>query len=224
MRVTPTSTRKLSASTLTVGWASTNSPIGRAATIITPTEANTAATITGRLLVMPTAVMTESSEKTMSMTAICTSTLANAAFVPAAPPAAGSPGPSSDSWISFTLFHNRNRPPPMRMTSRPEMAWSNTVTRGAVRPMIHTRENRSAMRVPIARSSPKRRARLRCSSGRRPASTEMNTMLSMPRTISSAVKVRNAIQIWGSSNHSMIHPIHRDAIQIMPSAAERATT
>ena len=31
----------------------------------------------------------------------------------------------------------------------------------------------------------------------------MKTMLSMPRTISSAVSVRNAIQIWGSVNHSM---------------------
>ena len=66
----PTITRNASASTLTEGWRSTNSPIGLAATSITPTEATTAATMTPIWSTMPTAVMTESSENTMSMTAI----------------------------------------------------------------------------------------------------------------------------------------------------------
>ncbi len=53
----PTIMRKASARTLIDGWRSTNSPIGLAATSITPTE-NT------------TAVITESSENTIPMTAI----------------------------------------------------------------------------------------------------------------------------------------------------------
>ena len=46
--------------------------MGLAANIITATEAITAATITLMLSTMPTAVMTESSENTMSTTPICT--------------------------------------------------------------------------------------------------------------------------------------------------------
>ena len=66
----PIMTRKASANTLTDGWRSTKSPIGLAANIITPTDATTAATITLIWSTMPTAVITESSENTMSMTAI----------------------------------------------------------------------------------------------------------------------------------------------------------
>lgn len=66
----PTITRNASASTLIDGWRSTNSPMGLAATSITPTDATTAATITPIWFTMSTAVMTESSENTMSMTAI----------------------------------------------------------------------------------------------------------------------------------------------------------
>ena len=47
------------------------SPIGFEAKIITPTAMMIAATITGTLSTMPTAVITESSENTMSMMAIC---------------------------------------------------------------------------------------------------------------------------------------------------------
>ena len=57
---------------------------------------------------MPTAVMTESSEKTMSRSAIWTSTDANeAATLP--PPCSSSP--SSRPWISCVLLPSRNRPP-----------------------------------------------------------------------------------------------------------------
>ena len=57
-----------------VGCASTNSPIGLAANIITATAATMAITITITWSARPTAVITESSENTMSMMAICTST------------------------------------------------------------------------------------------------------------------------------------------------------
>ena len=67
----PTMIKNASASTLTEGWRSTNSPIGLAATSITSTDTTTAATMTLMWSTMPTAVITESSENTMSMMAIC---------------------------------------------------------------------------------------------------------------------------------------------------------
>src|ERR1700761_2735626 len=77
----PTITRKASASTLIDGWRSTKSPIGLAANIITATAATTAAIITPTRSTMPTAVMTESSENTRSMTAICAITLQKRALL-----------------------------------------------------------------------------------------------------------------------------------------------
>ena len=73
----PISSRKLSASTFTVGCASTNSLTGRAANIMIATAITTAATITDRSSAMPTAVITESSEKTMSSSMICVITAAS---------------------------------------------------------------------------------------------------------------------------------------------------
>ena len=73
----PTITMNASASIFTVGWRSMKSPIGLAAKIITSTASTIAATITGIWLTMPTAVITESSENTMSMTAICAITMPN---------------------------------------------------------------------------------------------------------------------------------------------------
>ena len=73
----PISSRKLSASILTVGCRCTNALIGSAATIMISTEMMTATTITDTSSTMPTAVITESSEKTMSSSAIWTRTDAN---------------------------------------------------------------------------------------------------------------------------------------------------
>ncbi len=53
-----------------VGCASTKSPIGLAANIMTATAMTMASTMTGMSLTIPTAVITESSENTMSMMAI----------------------------------------------------------------------------------------------------------------------------------------------------------
>ena len=54
--------------------------MARANSIINPTEATTAAIITETWSTMPTAVMMESSENTMSMMMICTMMAANVAF------------------------------------------------------------------------------------------------------------------------------------------------
>jgi len=75
--VVPINIRKLSARIFSVGCFSTKSPIDLADSIITPTEMTTAMIITGRSRAMPTAVITESREKTMSSSMICTSTPEN---------------------------------------------------------------------------------------------------------------------------------------------------
>ncbi len=58
-----------------VGWRSTNSPRGLAKRIITPAAMTTAATMISSWSTMPTAVITESSEKTTSNSRTCTMTL-----------------------------------------------------------------------------------------------------------------------------------------------------
>ena len=66
---------------------------------------------------MPIAVMTESSENTMSRIITWPMTLANDAAGLAGPCSR----PSSLSWISYVAFASRNRPPPIRIRSRPEI-------------------------------------------------------------------------------------------------------
>ena len=206
----PTITRKASASTLTEGCLSTNSPIGRAANIITPTEVTTAATITQIWSTMPTAVMTESSENTMSMTAIWAMMLQNSLLPPAlmASPSvcggASSSRASTSTKISCDALYSRNRPPSSSTRSRPLMPWPNTWNRSALRPITQLSENSSSRRVIMAKPRPSWRARLRNCTGRRPTSTEMKMMLSTPSTISSAVSMAKAIQTFGSSRNSMM--------------------
>ena len=109
-----------------VGCSLTKRPIAPANAIISATEMMTAAIITAISSTMPTAVMIESSENTRSMTMICRITAAK----PALTAAAASPSaPSSDWWISTVLFQIRNRPPPIRIRSRPEISWLTNVER-----------------------------------------------------------------------------------------------
>jgi len=88
------------------------------------------------------------------------------------------------------------------MRSRPLNAWVSTVKRGAVRVMIQLMDRSSRMRPPSASPSPTRRARGCCSSGSLFERMEMNTMLSMPNTISSSVRAPRAIQASGLEVHS----------------------
>ncbi len=71
MSDTPIIIKNAKASTFTAGCLLINRLIGPEAIIITPTEKTTAAIITSMRSTMPTAVMTESKEKTMSMATIC---------------------------------------------------------------------------------------------------------------------------------------------------------
>ena len=66
----PISSRNERHSIFTVGWLCTKRPTGAAATSMTIIATTTAATMMMRLFAMPTAVMTESSENTMSRIAI----------------------------------------------------------------------------------------------------------------------------------------------------------
>ena len=104
---------------------------------------------------MPTAVITESSEKTMSSAMIWAST----APYDAATRADFSPsGPSSRPWISCVLFATRKSPPTISTRSRPLISApvSGTAKSGFVRPMIQESDSRSRIRMIIARPRPTR--------------------------------------------------------------------
>ena len=64
----------------------------------------------------------------------------------------------------------------------------------ASRLRIQLRQKSNAIRIPMASRRPTRQALLRRSSGNLPVSTEMKTMLSMPSTNSSPVRVNSATQ------------------------------
>ena len=80
----------------------TKSLIRPATNIIRPIDSTTAAIMTGSSSTMPTAVMTESSEKTRSTRMIWTMIAANVADFPLPPPWSSSP--SSLAWISVTAL------------------------------------------------------------------------------------------------------------------------
>ena len=111
--------------------------------------------------------------------------------------------PSRLSWISSVAFASRNRPPPIRIRSRPEMPTSSTVNSVACSRMIHVSSSSSRIRVPIAKPRPSSRARWRCASGKRPTRMLMKMMLSTPRTISSSVSVVSATHASGEVIHSI---------------------
>src|SRR5262245_24316648 len=100
----------------------------------------------------------------------------------------------------------RKSPPAKRMRSRPENPCSKTVNSGSVRPMTQAMPSSRMRRGMSARMMPRRRARGCWSFGSLPTSTAMNTILSMPSTISSAVSVSRLSQISGFANQSMTLP------------------
>jgi hypothetical protein len=137
----------------------------------------------------------------MSMIAICTTIkvkFANTRFL------VGAAAPSSVWWISSTLFASRNRPPPASTMSRPEMPRPATSNQGCVSRISQTIENSSAMRVSIASARPMMRALFCRGGGSRPTRIARKMMLSMPRTISSTVRVAKATQAAGSVSSSSI--------------------
>src|SRR5215210_7286789 len=200
MRVKPIRSRKLRASIFTVGWRLTKPLTASAENSITPIATVTAAIITETWSTMPTAVMTESRENTMSRRTIWIRTLPNAAptlalLCPSSP--------SRFSWISKVLLPSRKSPPRIRIRSRPEISCPSTVNSGAVSPMTQLRDNSNRTRMTSAIPSPRRRASCCLSSGSLSTRIEMKMMLSIPSTISRANNVRKAIHISGLSNISI---------------------
>ena len=104
IRNTPISRRNDRASIFTVGCLLTNVKMKREANSMMPNESTTTTMMTTRFSVIPTAVMTESSEKTMSSRRICVSTEANVTFATLPPAPCSSSAPSSLWWISVTAL------------------------------------------------------------------------------------------------------------------------
>ena len=202
INASPISTRKDSASILMVGFSSTNEDTGPAASIITSTAATMAATITGRSSTKPTAVMTESSENTTSITAICASTPKKPTLEPPLRAAAGSA--SIALWISWVALASRNAPPASMMMSRPEMPSPSTSNSSLVRPITQESVNSSRMRVHMATPKPSVRANGCWWAGSRLVRMLMKMTLSMPSTISRAANVAKASHVSGALSISII--------------------
>ena len=79
-----------------------------------------------------------------------------------------------------------------------------TVSTASVRPISHTSRLSSRMRNSSASASPICRARLACAGGMRETTTDRKITLSMPRTISSAVRVNSAAQASGLVNSAIM--------------------
>jgi hypothetical protein len=78
------------------------------------------------------------------------------------------------------------------LRSRPETSLPTIEKSGAVRPITHDRAKSSTIRSSMAMPRPSVRARPCCLPGSLAARIEMNTTLSMPRTISSGISVDSA--------------------------------
>ena len=102
-RNTPISRRNDRASIFTVGCLLTNVKMKRDANSMMPNDSTTTVTMTTRFSVMPTAVMTESSENTMSSSRICVITERERDCACGAAPCSSS-APSSLWWISVTAL------------------------------------------------------------------------------------------------------------------------
>jgi hypothetical protein len=101
---------------------------------------------------MPTAVITESKEKTASSRRIWMITLAKvgATWAEECPSS-----PSNFWWVSWVLLAMRNSPADQKDEVAPEISCAKTVKSGAVRPMTQEIEKSSTMRITIASVSPR---------------------------------------------------------------------
>src|SRR5882757_7082441 len=176
--------------------------------IITTTDATMAAIITSICFERPTAVNTESKEKTISMMPICKMISQKLLSKPGL---RFSSLPLSMSRISSGLLMIKKRPPPNKIRSRPEISLPSTVNSVALKVASHVIEYSSAMRVSIANANPRNRALRRRSRGSRSTRITRNMMLSMPRTISSTASVRNDSQTCGSESNSM-EPLYNGVV------------
>ncbi len=174
--------------------------MGSAATIITMIAMTTAATMTSKCSAMPTAVITESSENTMSSTAIWAITVMNDAV--AGPPMWRSP--STSVCISCVPLYSRNRPPAARTMSRQEYAVSKRVNIGACNDKMKEMLPSNAIRIKSASVRPIRRASALWCSGRRSEMMARKITLSIPSTTSNRVSVVRLNQTLGSERSSIM--------------------
>ncbi|CNK31920.1 Uncharacterised protein [Mycobacterium tuberculosis] len=89
------------------------------------------------------------------------------------------------------------------------MPWPKTTNRLAVSCITQVIDSNNRMRVTMASARPKIRVRACICLGMRLTRIEIMMMLSMPRTISRAVRVKKAIQISGLVSHSMCIPLSK---------------
>ena len=106
---------------------------------------------------------------------------------------------------SVVLFQIRNRPPKIKMASLPDMPCPSMVSIGSTKPTIQDKTKSSPIRMNMAMNKPIFLASSRFSNGSLSTNIEMNMMLSMPRTNSSAVSVANAIHASGEVMISILN-------------------
>ena len=149
-------------------------------------------------LAMPTAVTTESSENTMSISMICPMTAPMLAFAFLAFGSSSPPIFSVFSNTSLLLLKIKKTPPTSKMRSRPDISCLKTVKSGCSSFMTHDKVNSSPSRLIKAAPKPSRYANWRFASGKRCTMMAMKTMLSMPSTISSPASATRLMRIVGS--------------------------
>src|SRR5271165_4795666 len=171
---------------------------GPEATIITATAKTTAIAMIANSLVMPTAVMMLSTEKTMSMRTIWTSAERTPSGAGLVEPSSSASG-STLSWISVVAFQTRNSPPASSSRSRAEKSCPNRVTIGPVRWTIAAADASIARRKTSASPRPRLRANARRLCSTRFDKSAMKTRLSTPSTTSMAIRVASAAHEAGSA-------------------------
>ena len=181
-----------SASILTVGCRSTNSPIGRAANIMTTTAATIASTMTGDLV--DHADRRDHRIEREHDVDDARSARSRPRTRRAPPPrrvSAPRSSPSSELWISWTPSTAGRARRRSGSGRGPRSPCPSGMENSGSRQRHHPRQREQQHDARQHREARGRamRARWRCSSGRRPTRIEMKMMLSTPRTISSAVSV-----------------------------------
>ena len=165
----------------------------------------TAAIITARWSTIPTAVITESREKTASSTTICATTGQN--FAPRRWVGFSLSFPSSRSLSSTVALNSRNNPPKSMIRSRALKLRPCTLNKGLVSVTSQEIEASNSRRITMASRRPVTRARSRCEGGNLSARMAINTRLSMPSTNSMTTSVTSPAQIDGSAIHSIVNAI-----------------
>ena len=146
-----------------VGWLLTNWVNGLLAINIRLIAITTAAIMTSKWSTIPTAVITESSEKMASSTTICVTTPQN--FAPLRCVGLLLSFPSSRSFSSIVALNNRKKPPNSMIKSRALKVNERKLNSGCVRVTSQEIDASSNRRINIASSSPVTRARSRCFGG-----------------------------------------------------------